>query len=79
MVDEDISGAIVFEVGDLQAVGVSYLLWLEGCIDGVYFYHCFGLLSLQETIKEMSVYLCEIQQIALYSNCRSDESCNFHS
>lgn len=36
MVDEDVAGAVVFEVGDLQAVGVSYLLRLEGCVDGVH-------------------------------------------
>lgn len=36
MVDEDVAGTVVFEVGDLQAVGVSYLLRLEGCIDGVH-------------------------------------------
>lgn len=48
MVDEDVAGAVVFEVGDLQAVGVSYLLRLEGRVDGVHLDHCFGLLSLQE-------------------------------
>lgn len=48
MIDEDVAGAVVFEVGDLQAVGVSYLLRLEGGIDCVHLDHCFGLLSLQE-------------------------------
>lgn len=48
MVDKDVAGAVVFEVGDLQAVGVSYLLRLEGCVHGVHLQYCFGLLSLQE-------------------------------
>ncbi len=48
MVDKDVAGAVVFEVGDLHAVGVSYLLRLEGCIDGVHLNYSFGLLSLQE-------------------------------
>ena len=48
MVDEDVARAVVFEVGDLQAVGVSDLLRLEGGVDGVHFDHCFGLLSLRK-------------------------------
>lgn len=47
MVDEDVAGTVVLEVGDLHAVWVSYLLWLESCIDGVHLDDCFGLLSLQ--------------------------------
>lgn len=47
VVEKDVAGAVVFEVGDLQAVGVSDLLWLEGCVDGVHLDHSFGLLGLQ--------------------------------
>lgn len=48
VVDEHVAGAVVFEVGDLQTVGVSYLLGLEGRVHGVHLDDCFGLLSLQE-------------------------------
>ena len=32
MVDKDVAGAVVLQVGDLQAVGVAHLGWLEGRI-----------------------------------------------
>lgn len=49
MVDKDAAGAVVFEEGELQAVGVPRLLWLEGGVDGVHLDHCFGLFSLERT------------------------------
>lgn len=48
VVEEDVAGAVVFEVGDLQAVGVSDLLRLEGGVDAVHLDHSFGLLGLRE-------------------------------
>lgn len=42
MVNEDVAGAVGFEVGDLEAVGVSDLLRLKGGVDGVHFDHGFG-------------------------------------
>lgn len=48
MVDKDVAGAVVFEVGDLQTVGVSDFLGLEGGIDGVHFEYCFGFSGLQQ-------------------------------
>lgn len=54
MVDEHVAGAVVFEVGDLQTVGVSYLLGLEGRVHGVHLDDCFGLLSLHEREKTES-------------------------
>lgn len=46
VVDEDVPGAVVFQVGDLKAVGIPDLLRLEGGVDGVHLDHCFGLLCL---------------------------------
>lgn len=47
VVHKDAAGAVVFEVGDLQAVGVSDLLGLEGCVDAVDLDYRFGLLRLR--------------------------------
>lgn len=47
VVDKNVAGAVVSEVRDLQAVGVSNFLWLEGCIDGIHFNHGFWFLCLQ--------------------------------
>lgn len=52
VVDEDAAGAVVFEVGDLQAVGVSDLLGLEGGVDAVDLDYRFGLLRLQQRGRE---------------------------
>lgn len=52
VVDEDAAGAVVFEVGDLQAVGVSDLLGLEGGVDAVDLDDRLGLLRLQRHTKE---------------------------
>lgn len=65
MVDKDVSGAEVFEVGDLQAIGISYLFWLEGCIDCVHLDYCLRLLSLREDGREkgngcLCVTVCEM-------------------
>lgn len=43
VVDKDVSCAVVFQVGDLQAAGVANLGWLEGGIEGLNFHHCFGI------------------------------------
>lgn len=44
--DKDVSCAVVFQVGDLQAAGVADLSRLEGGIEGLNFHHCFGVSSL---------------------------------
>lgn len=49
MVDEDVAGAVLFEVGDLQAVGVSDLLGLEGGVDAVDLDCRFRLLRLKQS------------------------------
>lgn len=46
VVDKDVSCAVVFQVGDLQATGVANLGRLEGGIEGLNFHHCFGIPSL---------------------------------
>lgn len=51
VVDEDAAGAVVFEVGDLQPVGVPDLLGLEGGVDAVDLDDRFGLLGLQQRSK----------------------------
>ena len=61
VVDEHVAGAVVFEVGDLQTVGVSYLLGLEGCVNAVHLDDSFGLLSLherEETEGRRAVCVC---------------------
>ena len=67
MVDKDVAGAVVFEVGDLQTVGVSDFLGLEGNIDGVHLDYCFGLSRLQREREEggraregMCVLVCDV-------------------
>lgn len=58
MVHKDAAGAVVFEVGDLQAVGVPDLLGLEGGVDAVDLDDRFGLLRLRQrrsTRKQLSV------------------------
>lgn len=47
MVDKYIPGLIVFEIGDLQAIGVPNLLWLERSIDDIYFNTDFGFFGLK--------------------------------
>lgn len=56
VVDEDVPGAVVFQVGDLKAVGVPDLLRLEGGVDGVHLDHCFGLLCLLWSEESESFY-----------------------
>lgn len=46
MEDKDVSCAVVFQVGDLQAAGVANLSWLEGGIESLNFHHCFGVSGL---------------------------------
>ncbi len=63
VVDKDVPCAVVFQVGDLQAVGVSYLLRLEGCVDGVHLDYSFGLLSLHgrgRKAVEVGVCVCAV-------------------
>lgn len=48
MVDKDVAGPAVFDVGDLKAVRISDLLRLEYCVDAVHLHYRFGLLGLQE-------------------------------
>lgn len=47
MVKEDVAGAVIFEIRNLQAVGMSDLVGLEGGVDAVHLDHRFGLLGLQ--------------------------------
>lgn len=47
MVDKYIPGLIVFEIGDLQAIGVPNLLWLECSIDDIDFNIDFGFFGLK--------------------------------
>lgn len=61
MEDKDVAGAVVFEVGDLQTIGVSCLLWLEGCIDGVDLDHCFGLFSLKKRWSKGNGDVCVLK------------------
>lgn len=64
MVDKDVAGAEVFEIGDLQAIGISYLFRLEGCIDCVHFDYCLGLLSLPERMeKRKAMDSCVYQSV----------------
>lgn len=46
VVDEDVAGAVVLQVGDLQAVGVADLGWLEGGIQMLDLHDGLGLLGL---------------------------------
>lgn len=48
MVDKDVAGPAVFDVGDLKAIRVPDLLRLECCVDAVHLHCRFGLLGLQE-------------------------------
>lgn len=45
VVDEDVAGAVVLQVGDLQAVGVADLGWLEGGIQMLDLHDGLGLLG----------------------------------
>lgn len=47
MVDKYIPGLVVFEIGDLQAIGVPNLHWLECSIDDIYFNIEFGFFGLK--------------------------------
>jgi len=47
MVDKYIPGLVVFEIGDLQAIGVPNLHWLERSIDDIYFNIDFGFFCLK--------------------------------
>lgn len=46
VVDKDVSCAVVFQVGDLQATGVADLCRLEGGVEGFDFHHRLGISSL---------------------------------
>lgn len=47
VVDEDVSCDVVFDVCDLQAVGVPDLVGLEAGVDGVHFHNGLRFFSLQ--------------------------------
>lgn len=47
MIDEYVPGAVVLQVGDLQAVGGADLRRLEGGVQGVYLHYGFGLSGLE--------------------------------
>lgn len=46
VIDEDVAGAVVLQVGDLQAVGVANLGRLEGGIQVLNLHDSLGLLGL---------------------------------
>lgn len=46
VVDKNVACAVVSQVRNLQAIGMSNFLWLEGCVDGVHFDHGFRFLCL---------------------------------
>lgn len=46
MVDKDVSCAVVFQVGDLQAAGIPYLGRLEGRVERFDFHHCLRISGL---------------------------------
>lgn len=48
VVDEDVPGAVVLQVGDLQTARVPDLGRLEGGVQGLNLHHCFGLPGLDE-------------------------------
>ena len=47
MVNKDVPGAVVLQVGDLQPMGVCHLGWLEVGIQSVDLHHSLGLPSLR--------------------------------
>lgn len=50
VVDKDVAGAVVLQVGDLQAVGVAYLGWLEGGVQMLDLHDGLGLLGLEARV-----------------------------
>lgn len=50
MVDKDVAGAVVLQVGDLQAVGVANLGWLEGGVQMLDLHDGLGLLGLEARV-----------------------------
>lgn len=49
--DKDVSCAVVFQVGDLQAAGVADFSRLEGGIEGLNFHHRFGVSGLHRRVR----------------------------
>lgn len=47
MVNKDVPGAVVLQIGDLQAVGRADFCRLENGIDTIYLHCCFRLFGLQ--------------------------------
>lgn len=47
VIDEYVPGAVVLQVGDLQAVGGADFRRLEGGVQGVYLHYGFGLSGLE--------------------------------
>lgn len=67
VVNEDVAGAVGFEVGDLEAVGVSDLLRLKGGVDGVHFDHGFGHFRLWHRQKSVRLNTCmDLAAVYLY-------------
>lgn len=56
VVDKDVASAIVLQVGDLQAVGVADLGWLEGGIQ---------VLNLHDSLRLLSVIFVKVFQSTL--------------
>lgn len=59
VVDKDVSCAVVFQVGDLQAAGVADLSRLEGGIEGFDFHHCLGIPGLGGGTHEQQIGYCQ--------------------
>lgn len=47
MVDKDVTGLVILEIGDLQAIGMPSLLWLECDVDSVNFNNYFWFFGLK--------------------------------
>lgn len=58
VVDKDVSCAVVFQVGDLQAAGVADLSRLEGGIEGLNLHHRFGVSGLHGGWREILLSKC---------------------
>lgn len=66
MVEEDVTSLVIFDIGDLQAIGVPNLLRLECGIDSVNFNSYFWFLGLKEK-RKFSLHIC-FQSCLFYSN-----------
>lgn len=64
--DKDVSCAVVFQVGDLQAAGVADFSRLEGGIEGLNFHHRFGVSGLHTRVRGSFVAEVSFQTSSIY-------------